>query len=104
MQLVFSWAPKIAKSVRVNIGCPVERTDGRSVGGRRSVYGHVIAKFSGMGRFTKLWGSAHARAWSSAKNGNHASMRLLPHNRVNIFSHLFSVILAHTDLSHDYER
>ena len=24
--------------------------------------GHVITKFSGMGRFTKLWGSAHARA------------------------------------------
>ena len=63
MQLVFSWASKLAKSVRVNIGCPVVRTDGRSaVGGRRSVYGHVITKFSGMGRFTKLWGSAHARA------------------------------------------
>ena len=63
MQLVFSWAPKLAKSVRVNIGSPVVRTDGRSaVGGRRSVYGHVITKFSGMGRFTKLWGSAHARA------------------------------------------
>ena len=56
MQLVFSWAPKLAKSVRVNIGFPVVRTDGRSV------YGHVITKFSGMGRFTKLWGSAHARA------------------------------------------
>ena len=26
------------------------------------MYGHVITKFSGMGRFTKLWGSAHARA------------------------------------------
>ena len=34
---------------------PVVRTDGRSVG-------HVIAKFSGMGRFPQLWGSAHARA------------------------------------------
>ena len=34
----------------VNIGGPVVRTDGR-----RSVYGHVITKFSGMGRFTKLW-------------------------------------------------
>ena len=63
MQLVFSWASKLAKSVRVNIGYPVVRTDGRSaVGGRRSVYGHVITKFSGMGRFTKLWCSAHARA------------------------------------------
>ena len=36
----------------------------------RSVYGHMITKFSGMGRFTKLWGSAQARAkvWSSAIN------------------------------------
>ena len=35
----------------------------------RSLYGHVITKFSGMGRFTQQWGSAHARAsraWSSA--------------------------------------
>ena len=57
MQLVFSWAPKLAKSVSVNIGFPVVRTDGG-----RSVYGHVITKFSGMGRNTKQWGSAHARA------------------------------------------
>ena len=35
------------------------RAGGRAVG--RSVYGHVITKFSGMGRFTKLWG--YARAW-----------------------------------------
>ena len=56
VQLVFSWAPKLAKSVRVNIGFPVVRTDGRAV------YDHVITKFSGMGRFTKQWGSAHARA------------------------------------------
>ena len=47
VQLVFSWAPKLAKCVRVNIGFPVVRTDGR-----RSVYGHVITKFCGMGRFT----------------------------------------------------
>ena len=31
---------------------PVVRTDGRSLA--RSVYGHVITKFSGMGRFTQL--------------------------------------------------
>ena len=30
------------------------------------MYGHVITKFSGMGRFTYQWGSA--RAWSSAIN------------------------------------
>ena len=29
--------------------------DGRKV--RWSVYGHVIAEFSGMDRFSKLWGS-----------------------------------------------
>ena len=45
--------PKYLESVKVNIGFPVVRG---------SVYGHVITKFSGMGRFTKLWGSAHARA------------------------------------------
>ena len=33
----------------VNIGFPVVWTDGR-----RSVYGHVITKFSGMGRFPQL--------------------------------------------------
>ena len=39
--------------MRVNIGIPVVRTDGRSVG--RSV-GHEITKFSGMGRFPfKFW-------------------------------------------------
>ena len=31
-------------------------------GGRWSMYGRVITKFSGMGRFTWLWGSAHARS------------------------------------------
>ena len=32
VQLVFSWAPKLAKTVRVNIGFPGVRTDGgRSV-------------------------------------------------------------------------
>ena len=50
--------------MRVNIGVPVVRTDGRSVG--RSV-GHVITKFSGMGRFIYPWCSAGAlRARSSA--------------------------------------
>ena len=37
------------------IGMPAVRTDSRSV------YGHVIAKFSRMGRFTLLWSSASAR-------------------------------------------
>ena len=34
--------------MKVNIGFTVVRTDGQ-----RAVYGHVITKFSGMGRFTK---------------------------------------------------
>ena len=55
MQLVFSWAPKLAKSVRVNIGFPVVRTDG-----------HVITKFSGMGRFTYPWCSAGMRESSAS--------------------------------------
>ena len=50
--------PKKLERVKVNIGFPVVRTDGLSGEGGRSVYGHVITKFSGMGRFTKLWGSA----------------------------------------------
>ena len=62
MQLVFSWAPKLAKSVRVNIGCPVVRTDGRSLA--RSVYGHMITKFSGMGRLPHFlsYGAPSTRA------------------------------------------
>ena len=55
--------------MKVNIGFPVVRTDGWSVG--RSVYGHMINKFSGMGRlFTKLWGSA-----SSAITGQCIDLR-----------------------------
>ena len=41
--------PKKLESVKVN-GFPVVRTDGLS--GGRSLYGHVIAKFSGIGRFS----------------------------------------------------
>ena len=63
MQLIFSWAPKQAKSVRVNIGCPVIRTDGRSAVGVRS----RDYKFSGMGRFTKLWSSAIKEYYCVAK-------------------------------------
>ena len=43
-----------ALNVRLNIGCLVVRTDGRAV------YGHVITKFSGMGRLTYAWCSAGA--------------------------------------------
>ena len=51
--------------MRVNIGMPVVRTDGGSVG-------HVITKFSEMDRFIYPWGSAGAfRARSSAKTLKH---------------------------------
>ena len=58
MQYVFNISlpvlPDKLESVRLNIGCPVVRTDGRAV------YCHVITKFSGMGRFTYPWCSAGA--------------------------------------------
>ena len=55
----FPVLPNLPESVGLNIGMPVVRTDGRSF--VRSVYGHVITKFSGMGRFTYPWCSAGAR-------------------------------------------
>ena len=55
------------------IGMPVVRTDGRA--GGRSVYDHVITKFSLMGRlphFLSYWApptcGASRRAWSTAIN------------------------------------
>ena len=51
--------------MRVNIGMPVVRTDGRTVS-RRSL-GHMITKFSRMGRFIYRWSSGGAlHAQSSA--------------------------------------
>ena len=47
--------------MKVNIGFPVVRRTGSGRAGGRAVYGHVITKFSEMGRFTKLWGSARAK-------------------------------------------
>ena len=43
--------PKQLESVKVNIGFPVVRTDGRS--GDRSEYGQLITKFSGMAALPK---------------------------------------------------
>ena len=68
VQLASSWVPKVVRKCESRhwFSCGADR---RAVG-RRAVYGHVITKFSGMGRFTKLWGSSHARtlhARSSAK-------------------------------------
>ena len=44
----FSWAPKLARKCENKHWFPCG-ADGRSV--VRLVYGHVITKFSGMGRF-----------------------------------------------------
>ena len=50
--------PNWLESVRIKHWFPCG-ADGR-VGGLRAVYGHVITKFSGMGRFTYPWCSADA--------------------------------------------
>ena len=63
MQSAFSWAPKVAGKCESKhwYACGA---DGRSVA--RSL-GHVITKFSGVGRFIYPWCSAGAlRARSSA--------------------------------------
>ena len=53
VQSVFSWAPKVVRKCESKhwLPCGADgRSLGRSVG--RSVYDHVITKFSGLGRFT----------------------------------------------------
>ena len=47
LKVTNTYVPRLVESVRVNIGMPVLRTDGRTDG--RSVYGHVFIKFSRMG-------------------------------------------------------
>ena len=58
VQSVFFWAPKVARKCASKqwYGCGA---DGRS----EAVYGHVITKFSGMGRFTYPWCSAINRMY-----------------------------------------
>ena len=58
VQSASSWAPKVARKCESKhwYACGA---DGRAAGGR-AVYGHVITKFSGMGRFTYQWCSAGA--------------------------------------------
>ena len=58
VQSAFSWAPKVARKCESKhwYACGA---DGRAAGGR-AVYGHVVTKFSGMGRFTYSWCSAGA--------------------------------------------
>ena len=50
VQSVFSWVPKVVRKCESKhwFSCVA---DGRMAVGR-SVYGHVITKFSGMGKFT----------------------------------------------------
>ena len=54
-----SCAPKLARKCEIEHWFPCG-ADGRAGCGRCTVYGHVITKFSGMGRFTYPWCSAGA--------------------------------------------
>ena len=56
MQYQSSSVPKLAGKCGIKHWLPCG-ADGRAAGGR-AVYGHVITKFSGMGRFTYPWCSA----------------------------------------------
>jgi len=58
VQYQSSCAPKLAGKCGIEHWLPCG-ADGRTAGAR-AVYGHVITKFSGMGRFTYPWGSAGA--------------------------------------------
>ena len=58
MQYQYSCAPKLARKCGIDHWFPCG-ADGWLAGGR-AVYGHVITKFSGMGRFTYPWCSAGA--------------------------------------------
>ena len=49
-QSVFSWAPKVVRKCESKHWFSCGAEEGRS--GGRSVYGHVITKFSETGRFT----------------------------------------------------
>ena len=57
MQSVFSWAPKVVRKCESKhwFSCGADsRSGGQAVG--HLVYGHVITKFSGMGRFSLAMG------------------------------------------------
>ena len=58
MQYQSSCAPKLARKCGIEHWLPCG-ADGRAAGGR-AVFGHVITKFSEMGRFTYPWCSAGA--------------------------------------------
>ena len=58
MQYQSYGAPKLARKCGIEHWFPCG-ADGGAAGGR-AVYGHVITKFSGMGRFTYPWCSAGA--------------------------------------------
>ena len=81
-QLIKTWmfnislqAPKLARKCEIKhwYACGA---DGRKVGW--SVYGHVIAKFSRMDRFSRLWGSAQnieLSPWSNKIAENFTKIR-----------------------------
>ena len=60
---------------------PVMPTDGQQAGGK-AVYGHVITKFSGMGRSTYQWCSAGALRVSEL------CYNRIPNQTVQVFGHL----------------
>ena len=57
VQYQSSCAPKLARKCWIEHWFPCS-ADGRAAGGGGAVYGHVITKFPGMGRFTYPWCSA----------------------------------------------
>ena len=61
------------------IGMPVVRTDGRSV------YGHVVTKFSGMDRFTYSWCSAGAR-FARESSAINDLPKILKHSAADIYA------------------
>ena len=74
MQSAFSWAPNVARKC--------ESKHWYACGADRRSVGHVITKFSGMGRFIYPWCSSGAlRARSSAK-----TYSALSFDRINFFN------------------
>ena len=94
VQHQFSCASKLARKCEIEhwYGCAV---DERSV--VRSVYGHVITKFSGIGGFTYPWCSAGARftrARAPLKSVFHHQMKLHEVYQTYSASRLFSTLLS----------
>ena len=90
MQYQSSCAPKLARKCGIEHWFPCG-ADGRAAGGR-AVYGHVITKFSGMGRFTYPWCSAGVLRVPELR-ANQERTSLLPLKRLQIYNHFFLTFL-----------